>query len=62
MRQERHDEVPRLKEVHSLAQAFGIGYIHTRGRRNERRAESDERHVDASTYGDSREEGKHVSQ
>jgi hypothetical protein len=62
VRQERHDEMPRLKKVHSLAQAFGAIYIHTGRRRNERRAESDECHVDGSAYGDSRKEGKHISQ
>ena len=62
MRQERHYEVARLKEVDRFAQTFGVIYIDTSRRRNERRAESDECHVDASADDDSRNEGKHISQ
>ena len=61
VRQERHYEMTRLKKVHSLAQTFDAIYIHTRGGRNERRADGDERHVDASAYGDSRDDGKRIS-
>ena len=62
VRQERHYEMPRLKEVHCLGQAFGATYIDTHRRRNERRAQSYECYVDGSAYGDSREEGKRISQ
>ena len=62
MRQERHEEMPRLEKVHPLAQALCAAQIHTRRRRNERRAERDDRHVHHPANGDSGEEGDHISQ
>jgi hypothetical protein len=62
MRQKRHDEMPGLKEVDSLGQAFGVIHIHADRRRNERRAYSDERHVDEPANDESDNNSKDISQ
>lgn len=52
MREERHDGMPRLEQVHGLAQAFAAGDIDAGRCRNQRRAEIDQRHVDGTADDD----------
>ena len=62
MREERHDEMPWLEQVHRGRQAFGVGHVHARGRWDQRRADGDERHVDAAAEDQAGKDGKRVSQ
>ena len=52
----------RLEQMDRPAQALGVVHIHASGRRDERRAEHDERHVDDPADGGSGEQRNHVSQ